>query len=70
MDTRTYWKRLRWIVMFTAGCWLFEGGCLGGIQRGIEILMAAEYNSPVMVRDSLVYQILGPGVLAWIGQYT
>ncbi len=70
MGNRTYWNRFRWIVMCIAGCWLFEGGCLGIIQREWEVLMAAGSNSPVLVRSSFIYEIFGPKFLAFMSQFT
>jgi hypothetical protein len=70
MKHAAYWNRLRWMVMFIAGCWLFEGGCLGIIQRELEVLVAPGSNSPLLVRNSYLYEIFGPRFLAFMSQIT
>ncbi len=70
MKRSTYWKRLRWVVMLIAGCWLFEGGCLGIIQRELEVLMAPGSNSPTMVRNSYLFEIFGPRLFAFMDAIT
>jgi hypothetical protein len=70
MKRGRYWKRLRWVVMFTAGCWLFEGGCLGAIQLQLEVLMAPGSNSPTLIRNSFLYEVFGPGLFAFMSKIT
>ncbi len=60
--------RLAWVAVFLAGCWLFQGGCLGFVQRELEVLVAAEANG-VLIRSSYLYDLLGPALIAFSGQW-
>jgi hypothetical protein len=57
------WNRLRFVVMLAAGCWLFEGGCLGFVQEQIEVVGAPFSNNPHLVISSWVFQRFGPEIL-------
>jgi hypothetical protein len=70
MRRGTYWKRLRWVMMLAVGCWLFEGGCLGWVQIQMEVLMAPQSNSPVLIRDSFLYELFGPRLIAFMSKIT
>lgn len=67
MKRGTLWNRLRWVAMLSAGCWLFEGGCLGFVQRELEVLMAPQSN-PTLIRTSLLYEVFGPGFLSFMSK--
>lgn len=57
MRTRT--TRLIWrIVMICAGWQLLQGGCLGDIQREMEVLFATE-ASPALLHDSAIVDRFG-----------
>ncbi|NLE58383.1 MAG: hypothetical protein GX616_08485 [Planctomycetes bacterium] len=60
--------RFAWVVMFSAGCWLLQGGCMGFVQRELEVLVAAEANG-VLIRSSYLYDLLGPALIAFSGQW-
>lgn len=68
MKRNRRWNLLSWVVMLSAGYWLFQGGCLGVLQREIEVLVAAESNG-VLIRSSYLYEIFGPRLIAWSNQW-
>ena len=68
MRRNAMWDRLAWVVTFSAGCWLFQGGCLGFVQREIEVLVAGEANG-VLIRSSYLYDVFGPGLIALANQW-
>ena len=49
-------------LMGVAG-WTFQGGCIGDIQREVEVLLRPEAN-PTLIRESLLVDLLGPEVLS------
>ncbi|HPD31850.1 MAG TPA: hypothetical protein PLL20_17800 [Phycisphaerae bacterium] len=61
-------NRLAMEVLFLAGYWLFQGGCLGFVQRELEVLVAAESNG-VLIRSSFLYEVFGPRLIALANQW-
>lgn len=62
------WDRFTWVLMFTTGCWLFQGGCIGAVQRELEVLLAAEANGPLILQ-SYVFKVFGPSLIAFTNQW-
>lgn len=61
------WNRFRWIALLVSGCWLFDGGCVGFVQRELEVLMAPGSN-PTLVRNSFLYDVFGPELLVFMSK--
>lgn len=49
-------------VTGVSGLWLAGMGCVGQIQRELSVLLAGEVE-PLLIRDSLLADLLGPDLI-------
>ena len=52
------------LFVWTLGAWLWQAGCVQLFQNEIEVLLAPE-ASPTLLRQSLLLDIFGPGLLTF-----
>ena len=51
------------VLVLGAGGWVCQGGCIGDIQRELEVLFRPEAN-PTLIRGSFLVDLLGPEILS------
>ncbi len=55
-----WWRHLLLLAM---GSLASQGGCIGDVQRELEVLLRPEAN-PTLIRDSFLVDLLGPEILS------
>ena len=53
----------RHMLLLATGTLVGQGGCIGDLQRELEVLLSPEAN-PTLIRESFLVDLVGPRILS------